>query len=301
MRTFTIILITFLGSYSVSAQKKADMKYPDALCGCYSVNFKYAETFSPDDAYKFHDREEMNATELALPIEKSDGKLVIQHLLVMNDTIIIKHWREEWVYEPTSYYRYMGNRVWQKKELAAADVKGKWLQTVWEVSDEPRYQGISAWITNDGKTYWESTADAPLPRREYTIRNDYNLLRRRNRITITADGYMHEQDNDKIIRTDKGDKLLAQEKGYNTYYKMDDAECAAAKKWWTANESFWKSVRAEWTKTLAAKPTVSIKEKVGEKMLNEHLTSMWKEWRAGKPAYDNQIAAKLKEFVNETN
>ena len=29
----------------------------EKLCGCFEVEFKYAETFSPDPAYKFHERD----------------------------------------------------------------------------------------------------------------------------------------------------------------------------------------------------------------------------------------------------
>ena len=50
------------------AQAPADKKNVEKLCGCFSVNFRYAETFSPDEKYKYHDREDMNAIELALPI-----------------------------------------------------------------------------------------------------------------------------------------------------------------------------------------------------------------------------------------
>src|SRR5690606_29547271 len=141
-------------------------------------------------------------------------KMALQHLLVIRDTMVIKHWREEWVYQSPVLHEFQGNKVWKRKTLPTADVAGTWTQTVWEVNDEPRYQGVSRWITNDGKTYWESTADAPLPRREYSVRNDYNILRRHNRIVLTPGGYQHEQDNDKIIRAEDGsDQLLAQEKG----------------------------------------------------------------------------------------
>ena len=68
--------------------------------------------------------------------------------------------------------------------VSKADAKGKWLQTVWEVDDAPRYQGISNWVNIDGKTYWENTADAPLPRREYTKRKDYQIMKRGNKIVV---------------------------------------------------------------------------------------------------------------------
>lgn len=269
----------------------------DKLCGCFSVNFQYAETFSPKADYKYHEREDMNAIELVLPIEKSNDKYVMQHLLVINDTMVIKHWREEWAYQSPVLYEFKGNKQWQKKTLDASDVAGTWTQTVWEVNDEPRYQGVSRWINNDGKTYWENTADAPLPRREYSVRNDYNILRRHNRIAITKDGYQHEQDNDKIIRQDDGkDELLAQEKGYNTYYKIDDKECTAAREYWKKNEAFWSVIRHNWDEYIAKTPNVSVKEKVDDKILGDHFTALWKEWNS-KKVKTSELDARVKEVL----
>lgn len=291
----TVLLSILMISGLANVQAQNGKENVEKLCGCFSVNFKYAETFSPENSYKYHDREEMNATELVLPIVNTENKVVMQHLLVIQDSMIVKHWREEWVYESPVLYEYLGDRVWKKKELPAAEVKNKWTQTVWEVSDEPRYQGVSSWIKTDGKVIWENTADAPLPRREYTVRNDYNVMRRRNRIVITDDGYMHEQDNDKIQREGK-DKLIAQEKGYNTYYKMDDSHCAVAKEWWKKNDKFWNIVRSEWTAYVEKTPTIKMKAKVDDKMLNEHFMSLWAEWRSNK-IKSAELDSKVKEIM----
>ncbi len=280
------------------AQAPADKKNVEKLCGCFSVNFRYAETFSPDEKYKYHDREDMNAIELALPIENTDRKLMIQHLLVINDTMIIKHWREEWTYESPVLYQYEGDKKWTRKTLPATDVKGKWTQTVWEVNDEPRYQGISAWINNDGKTYWESSADAPLPRREYTTRQDYNILRRQNRLIVNNKGYMHEQDNEKINRTAGNDQLIAQEKGYNKYLKVEDSECTAAKAWWKKNEQFWSVVRKEWDKSIANAPTIAVKSKVDDKILHVHFESLYADWKSNKVKND-ELPGKVKEVITK--
>ncbi len=293
-----ILLLLLAGTTTLNAQPKEGKKNLENLCGCFSVNFKYAETFSPDDTYKFHEREDMNAIELALPIETTDKKLVIQHLLVVADTMVIKHWREEWVYEAPVMYEYQGDKVWKKKELAAAETKNKWTQTVWEVNDEPRYQGVSMWVNNDGKTFWESTADAPLPRREYSTRSDYNIMKRRNRLYLTENGYVHEQDNDKILREEGKDKLIAQEKGYNTYYRVEDKECAKAKEWWKNNAEFWSVVRNEWNKYIATTETVTVKSKVDDKILGEHFTALWKDWNS-KKIKTSELDAKVHEVLTK--
>lgn len=292
----TVITLLLVSTFSITHAQQQDKQYIKQLCGCYSVNFQYAETFSQYPSYEYQDREEMNAVELVTPIVETDNKLILQHLLVINDTFIIKHWREEWVYEPTEIFEYTGDFAWKKRTLTTDEAKGKWAQTVWEVSDQPRYAGLSPWIQNDGKTYWESTADAPLPRREYKKRDDYNLMRRHNRIVMTDAGYTHEQDNEKVIRKEGKDDVLVQEKGLNTYYIMEDSECESAKKWWKKNDAFWAIVRSEWDKVLAENKTVNLKVKVDDKMMHEHLDPLWKKWRAH-DIKTSEAEEKIKELI----
>ena len=66
---------------------------------------------------------------MALPIEVTDKRIVIQHLLIVSPTVIVKHWREEWIYENPVIWRYKGDRTWEKETLSAEQVKGKWTQT----------------------------------------------------------------------------------------------------------------------------------------------------------------------------
>jgi hypothetical protein len=70
-----------------------------------------------------------------------------------------------------------------------------------QVDDSPRYESIGTWVHVDGRHEWQSKTDSPLPRREFTKRSDYNVLRRGNRIYLTPQGWMFEQDNKKIVRT----------------------------------------------------------------------------------------------------
>ena len=184
-------------------------------------------------------------TELAFVVEESPNKLVIQHLLVVMDTMVIKHWRQDWVYEGNEMFVYDKNQRWTKKILTKKESKGKWIQKVYQVDDSPRYEGIGTWIKVDGKTYWESTTDAPLPRREYSKRSDYNVLKRRNRHEIKDYGWVHEQDNKKVLR-ENADVLIAEEKGWNTYKRVNEQKCQAAIDWWNKNKNYWKHVRAVW-------------------------------------------------------
>ena len=298
MKKQTGLLITLAFGLFVQGQSTQDKENIGKLCGCFEVSFKYAETFSPDPDYKFHEREEIGGTaELALPIEVTDKKIVIQHLLIVNPKMIVKHWREEWTYENPVIWKYTGNKTWVKETLPAEAVKGKWTQTVWEVADEPRYQGFSQFVNLDGKIVWQSTTDAPLPRREYSVRSDYNILKRTNRMNITDSGYFHEQDNQKIVRANGTDKLLVEEKGWNTYKRIDEKECAAAKAYWAINKDYWGRVRKVWADYIATHDVVSLKNKVEGKMLHEYLMEQAKEY-ADKKIAVSEIDQKIKEEID---
>ena len=49
---------------------------------------------------------------------------------------------------------------------------------------------------------------APLPRREYTKRNDYNITLRGNRQEITNFGWIHDVGNEKVIREEGTDDVV---------------------------------------------------------------------------------------------
>ena len=206
--------------------------------------------------------------------EEQPGKLVIQHLLVANDTRVIKHWREDWLFQSASLLRFDQNATWKRVSLSPAQAKGQWTQRVFEVDDSPRYEGSATWIHADGRHYWESTTDAPLPRREYTKRTDYNVMRRTNHHEIRSDGYVHEQDNDKIIRSETGDQLLASEKGLNTYKRTDDAKCRAAQLWWTKNRAYWADVRTVWDEVLVNRDVVALRGQVKGNVLGRELDEL---------------------------
>ena len=254
-----LIVLILLSATTLIAQQKEGKNNIDKLCGCFDVDFKYAETFSPDKNYKYHDRKQVSGRELVLVVESTPEKIVLQHILVANDTTVIKHWREDWVFEQPFLLLYTGNKKWEKHILPINDVKNNWVQSVWEVDDAPRYQGIGRWINLNGKTFWESTADAPLPRREYTTRNDYNILKRLNRIIVSDTAWLHEQDNQKINRTDSQEQLLAEEKGINFYKKIADSNCENAKIWWEKNGYSWNSVRKDWDQFIKTNNTVVVK------------------------------------------
>ncbi len=277
MNIKNVISVTISGLIAISgySQPKNEQQAIKSLCGCYEVDFKYAETFALDSAYKFHPRYHTGGLEWIVAEEAGDKKFILQHLLVISDSMVIKHWREDWEFEKNDIWQFNHDAVWKHVADNKQKVKGQWTQTVWEVDDAPRYQGSSNWVSSNGKYYWENTTDAPLPRREYTKRSDYNVMQRTNRIVVTDTGWLHEQDNKKIIRKDGApDTYLAEEKGYNTYIKTDYSKCKQAAAWWQNHKQFWSTVRQSWEEAMKDKNSIKLVSKVNGKLLYEQLDDL---------------------------
>lgn len=280
-------------SFAQENKKTQDIEAIKDMCGCYEIKFKYTETFAPEIDYEKYLDYSAAALEWAELIEDEGNKLSIQHLLVVNDTTVIKHWRQDWEYENRNVFYYNKDHTWKFKTLPAQEVKGQWTQKVFQVDDSPRYSGSATWIHADGKHYWENKTDAPLPRREYTKRSDYNVMFRGNRQEITDYGWLHEQDNDKVLRADgEEDVLLAQEKGYNIYTKVPDEKCKLAKDWWATNNRFWGKVRNSWEKVYDRKGELTLNKVVDEKPLFMHFYPLEKE-----NAKTKDITAVIKKFI----
>lgn len=269
-----VLGISIINSMNINAQDKKDQKAIKSMCGCYEVTFNFAETFklTKDEQYKPSPTKKDYGLEWVELVEDKPTKIVMQHLLIVGDTSIVKHWRQDWSYENTDFYQFYKDKTWKYVSLPKNDVKGQWTQKVYQVDDSPRYEGTATWAHIDGKSYWKNTTDAPLPRREHTIRNDYNVLKRRNIHEITSDGWIHEQDNEKILRSEDGkDKTLAFEKGMDYYKKVDDSKCIVAQNYWKKNKTLWANVRTKWQSIFDLKKDLNLESVVNKQPLFMHL------------------------------
>lgn len=280
---FSFILLSSFGLYTSfklynpQDKKQKDKEAIKSMCGCYEVGFNFAETFnySDDSTYQPSEVKHSKALEWVQLVEDKENKVVMQHLLVIGKgekQFVMKHWRQDWLYENRELYMYDVDNQWRFVKMDKKAVEGQWTQKVFQVDDSPRYEGSSSWVHIDGKSYWENATDSPLPRREFTKRSDYNVTLRRNRQELTKEGWVHDQDNDKIIReAGKADFILAQEKGYNTYVKVDDAKCQLAQDWWKENKDKWKLVRDNWEKVFSKDKNLKLAQEVEGKRLFEYL------------------------------
>lgn len=277
VQLFTVMFVLVGASVFAQTKKEKDQNSIKEMCGCFEVTFNFVETFnySQDSLYKPSKTKVDKGLEWAQLVTDEDDKIVIQHILQVGnpaEPMIVKHWRQDWLYENTDFYLYNGDNEWNYTQKPKNEVAGQWTQKVYQVDDSPRYEGSASWVHVDGTSYWENTTPAPLPRREYTTRGDYNLTMRGNRHEITSDGWVHDQDNSKIVRKDgEADFILAKEKGYNTYVKVPDARCKAAADWWIANDDKWATVRDKWDEVFEKDTDLVLKEKVDNKVLYKHL------------------------------
>lgn len=228
-------------------QKEVERALIRSMAGTYRVSFQFAETFAPDKAYEYHERKFAGAKEIVEIIEESDDRISLQHLLYVGKGHIIKHWRQDWVYENKELFVLVKGHEWKKIELTAAQAKGTWTQKVFQVDDAPRYEGFGTWVHVDGRHFWESEADSALPRREISKRSDYNVLKRHSHIEIFNNGdWVLDQDNEKIIRAaENEDTLLCMEKGIEKFTRKE-YDPQVALDFWNQQAAFWADVRTIW-------------------------------------------------------
>ena len=276
---YKIYTLFFFFSIIINAQnkQKQDADAIKKMCGCYDVTYNFAETFnySKDLLYKPSENKFTKGLEWAGLIIDEDDKISLQHILQVGnpaEPMVVKHWRQDWLFENRTFYMFNTENRWTYKKKKKVEVKGQWTQKVYQVDDSPRYEGSGSWVHVDGKSYWENTTPAPLPRREYTKRSDYNLTMRSNRQEITDYGWVHDQDNKKIIReAGKEDFVIAEEKGYNAYVKVDDSLCEVASKWWKDYNDKWAIVRSKWDEVYERNKNLRLEDKVNNKLLYEYL------------------------------
>ncbi len=295
---FSLALLAFSFTGNSQTKKEKDQTAIKDMCGCFEVTFNFAETFSysEDSLYKPSKTKVDKALEWAQLVEDDNNKISIQHLLQVgrpDQPMIVKHWRQDWLFQNQDFYMYNGDNNWTFEEKAKDEVKGQWTQKVYQVDDSPRYEGSGSWVHVDGKSYWENTTTAPLPRREYTKRSDYNVTLRGNRQEITGFGWVHDQDNDKVLRENgKEDVIIAKEKGYNTYKRVDDSKCQVAQDWWKEHQDKWALVRTKWENVYGKNQDLTLETKVDNKPLYKHLFD-------DEVTAENQINKVIESFVKK--
>lgn len=270
-----------------------DRKAILAMAGEYKVTFQFEESVALRPGYELHEPHVSDATEFIEVIADTGRFISLQHVLVMHSEEegesprVVKHWRQDWTYEDTQLLEYAGHRTWKQRTLSAEDVRGTWSQAVFQVDDSPRYESMGRWLHEGTASSWEGNETwRPLPRREHTTRDDYQVLVSRNRHTLTPAGWVHEQDNRKLVLDGElAGQSHCREVGLNLYERVTGVDFTAGREYWAKTSAYWADVRAAWDRTFAANPTLKLRGKVEDKPMHSYFFETASEVKA-QPAYD---------------
>lgn len=234
-----------------------------AMQGDFNVDFDFRETASLSPGYRIAKPTHSGGYEVIRTIADTGTFISLQHVIVAEqggEKFAIKHWRQDWQYEPTRVTTFIGGNAWSSRPVSASERAGKWSQQVYEVEDAPRYGAVGAWTHDNGVSQWTSSAEwRPLPRREATKRSDYDAILAVNRHTITPTGWVQEEDNSKLILRNDKPVTLAREVGVNTYTRFNAFDVKVATDYWSATKDFWADIRADWSKLEATAPSFAVK------------------------------------------
>lgn len=239
-----------------------------AQAGQWRVRFDMRETVSFRDDYEPLE-EKLSAGDEIVRVVYDDGtRISLQHILVMSDDNgnhhVIKHWRQDWVYEPETVLTYAGPNRWTLTAVPEAERRGAWSQTVWQTDDSPRYGGVGRWSDDHGMTQWASNATwRPLARRDAIRDTPYDRYLGSNRHALTPVGWVHIQDNMKMgpSQGDEGEATaIVQEDVINTYRKVDNYDPKPGDDYWAATKDYWAGVRAAWHERITASGGLYLEE-----------------------------------------
>ena len=268
-----VLLLLLPKAAAAASPPEADRQAILAMVGDYEVAFRFDETLTLDADSEASEPHRSGALEIVRVVEDRGDFISLQHILVVGEgetERVVKHWRQDWQFEDDVIYEYRGHDNWKPRELTEAERTGAWSQAVYQVDDSPRYQAVGKWVHIADYSYWDSGETwRPLPRREHTKREDYDVLVSKNRHSITPDGWLHEQDNYKLALRRSGEKVLAREIGFNTYTRVEGADVAVAEEYWEETQAFWAEVRAQWNEVMANKLEITIPD--------SHDSPMWRE------------------------
>jgi hypothetical protein len=225
--------------------------------------------------------------------------LVIEH---EGKTHIIKHWRQDWEYEPSRVLVYADRNQWKFEDVPERMRTGRWSQTVWQVDDSPRYGGWGQFENQAGVRRWRSNWSwRPLARRDAVRNPVYDRYFSINRHQSSPDGWIHWQDNTKMGLKDGKVVPIVQEYVLNSYTKFDGYNVKAADDYWAATKDYWAAVRAAWDKTASTKGGIGIEEKADTgTIISGRLLEIADEIQSGKLRQDKAIAEAIKLIEGNT-
>lgn len=294
------------GERSLSTSDQAHTKFEKdraailAMAGEYDVTFDFKETLALREGYELKEPYLEHASEMVVVVADTGDFISMQHLLVVGDgkdAHVVKHWRQDWMYEGKEGYDFKGKRVWEPMVYDQAERKGAWVQSVYQVDDSPRYWGIGKWTHRDGVSTWSAATNRPLPRREFSKRKDYQVLGAVNTQVVTDAGWMHYQSNHKLDKSNADEPVIALERGVNTYAKTTETDFSAAREYWENTAAYWAEVRSAWADIYGKRQKLTLKSRwKGDKMYS-HIFDLAEEYWGKEDV--STAKAKVKEVIGQ--
>jgi hypothetical protein len=228
-----------------------------AMAGPYRASFDFIETVGFTDGYAPAPPYQSWGTEYVYVIADEPDFISLQHIMVIRfagedeglEPVVMKHWRQDWRYEGRELDTFRVNLVRSRDKLSRDAARGRWVQSVNQVDDSPRYTASGTWEHRANYSSWTSDETwRPLPRREFSVRDDYDVLIGTNRHTITPTGWVHEQHNLKVVLDQQGEfaRALARENGLARYERIEGFDWSPADAYWARTAPYWAVVREQW-------------------------------------------------------
>jgi hypothetical protein len=217
-------------------------------------------------------------TEYVYVADDSKEYISLQHIMVMyirqedgsaSGPIIMKHWRQDWEYQKRTQFVYAGYDRWNKQKQRHKTIEGTWSQAVFQVDDSPRYESFGKWQHSANVSTWISAKTSrPLPRRESSVRDDYQILEGTNRHSILANGWVQEEENMKLVLDgSNGPVYLAKELGIARYERIVDHDFSGGDEYWNKSKHYWADVRDVWKTLIDEQDVLTIHKKTSQQYM----------------------------------
>jgi len=255
-------------------ERERDRRAILAMAGPYRVTFDFLEVVPYAPVAKPNPPYQSWGTEKVYVDTNEDDAVSLVHILEMRvvqqdgtltEPMVTKHWRQDWKYQPSHIVEYRGGDRWERRKLAASESKGAWSQAVYQVDESPRYASVGRWQHSASVSTWLSGDTwRPLPRREWSVRDDYQVLLGTNRHSIGPTGWVQEENNLKTVldaqrRIDANRPYLAREYGVARYERLRDMDFAGADRYYERTRGFWDQVRDTWLDVFAKQGQVTLR------------------------------------------
>lgn len=292
---------------NLSNKKDKDRHAILSMIGEYRANFEFTEMYGAPTDYPLDIPYKSWGTEIVLPISNIENMISLQHILVMymqnkdgevQGPYVQKHWRQDWTYEDKNILVFEGDKRWVNENIQ--NVNGTWSQAVYQVDDSPRYESYGLWKHEKGVSRWIShITPRPLPRREFSVRSDYNLISAINKISVMEWGWVMEEINDKIQTPDT---YIGSEYGVARYQKIKNYNFQPAYDYWDETKDYWNIVREAWSKILLNNDRICLKDKVNDNPLYIYKFNYAEEFKTKKSLIESykNINSIINKFIDET-